>query len=114
LIGSATDAARLVAAYLNEGELDGQRILSPGSISKMTRNGHMKVGNDTSTNRWQGIGWQIYNAKGPLTLRHSGGGPGFSTEMQLCPDKKLGFVLFTNDVTCESWKILKSATMVDW
>jgi CubicO group peptidase (beta-lactamase class C family) len=114
LIGSATDAARLVAAYLNEGELDGRRILSPVSISRMTREGYIKRVNDTSINRWQGIGWQIYDDKGLLILRHSGGGPGFSTEMQLCPDKKLGFVLFTNDATCESWKILKSATKVNW
>jgi CubicO group peptidase (beta-lactamase class C family) len=114
LIGSATDAACLVAAYLNEGELDGRRILSPVSISRMTREGHIKRANDTTKNRWQGIGWQIYDDKGLLILRHSGGGPGFSTEMQLCPDKKLGFVLFTNDVTCESWKILKSTTKVNW
>jgi len=109
LIGSATDAARLVAAYLNGGELDGHRILSPASISRMTREGYIKKGN-----RWQGIGWQIYDDKGQLMIKHSGGGPGFSTEMQLYPEKKLGFVLFTNDVTCESWKIITSVTKVNW
>lgn len=49
LIGSATDAARFVAAYLNEGELDGRRILSPVSITRMTHEGHIKKGNDQST-----------------------------------------------------------------
>ena len=114
LIGSAMDAARLVAVYLNGGELDGYRILSPVSISRMTREGHIRRANDTSTNSRQGIGWQIYDNKGELTLRQSGGGPGYRTEMQLCPDKKLGFVLFTNDVTCESWKIITSVTKVNW
>jgi D-alanyl-D-alanine carboxypeptidase len=114
LIGSASDAARLVAAYMNGGELDGRRILSSASIFRMTHDGHCIRANDTTKNRCQGIGWQIYDRNGELTLRHSGGGPGFSTELQLCPDKKLGFVLFTNDATCESWKILKSATKVNW
>jgi D-alanyl-D-alanine carboxypeptidase len=109
LIGSAADAARLIAAYLNGGELDGQRILSPASISRMTHEGYIKRGT-----RWQGICWQVYDDGGQPMLKHSGGGPGFSTEMQLYPDKKLGFVLFTNDVTCETWKIMNTVTKVHW
>lgn len=109
LIGSADDAARLIAAYLNGGELDGKRILSQASIERMTKEGHIKAGN-----RWQGIGWQVHDDNGQLILRHSGGGPGFSTEIRLYPDKNLGFVLFANDVTCEPWQILRTATKVNW
>jgi CubicO group peptidase (beta-lactamase class C family) len=109
LIGSATDAARLVAAYLNGGELGGRRILSAASVSRMTHEGYIKRGN-----RRQGICWQVYDDNGQLMLNHSGGGPGFSTEMQLYPDRKLGFVLFTNDVTCEYWKIMSTITKVNW
>ena len=115
LIGSATDAARLVAAYLNDGELDGQRILSHESIIMMTHEGHIKgTANALQTNCLQGIGWQIYDDNGQLMIKHPGGGLGFSTEMQLHPDKKLGFVLFTNDVTCEGWKILNLAATLNW
>ena len=112
LIGPATDAARLAAAYLNGGELDGKRILSQETISMMTSDENVK--GKASENRLQGIGWQIYDDKGQQMITHDGGGLGFSTVMQLYPDKKLGFVLFTNDVTCEGWRILNLAVTLNW
>jgi D-alanyl-D-alanine carboxypeptidase len=120
LIGSASDAARLVAAYLNGGELDGQRILSQESITRMTYEGYMNgKQEDPQFNRKQGIGWQVYNpkggtAKGRFVITHEGGGIGFSTKMQLYPDENLGFVLFTNDVTCKCWKIINLAATLNW
>jgi CubicO group peptidase (beta-lactamase class C family) len=115
LIGSATDAARFVVAYLNVGELDGKRILSQETITRMTHEGHIKgKANDPRSNRLQGIGWQIFDDNGRLMIKHEGGGLGFSTDMQLHPDKKLGFVLFTNDVTCQGWKILNLAATLNW
>lgn len=115
LIGSATDAARLVAAYLNGGALNGQRILSQESITTMTYEGQIKAKNEDSLNyRRQGIGWQIYGKSGRWVLTHDGGGPGFSTKIQLYPDENLGFVLFTNDVTCETWKIVNLAGTLKW
>jgi D-alanyl-D-alanine carboxypeptidase len=115
LIGSATDAARFVAAYLNGGELDGKRILSQETVTMMTHQGHIKgKANDPRSNRLQGIGWQIFNDNGQLMIKHEGGGLGFSTDMQLYPDKKLGFVLFTNDVTCKGWEILNLAATLNW
>lgn len=115
LIGSATDAARLVSAYLNGGELNGRRILSQESITMMTREGHVeKKTSGQRLKRLQGIGWQIYEDSVRLMIKHSGGGPGFSTEMQLYPDEKLGFVLFTNDGTFEGWKIMNLVTTLKW
>lgn len=115
LIGSATDAARLVTAYLNGGVLDGQRILSQESISAMTYEGQIRAKNEDTLNyRRQGIGWQIYGKSGRWVLTHEGGGPGFSTKIQLYPDEKLGFVLFTNDATCEAWKIVNLASTLKW
>ena len=35
------DAARFVMAFLNEGELDGARILSPESVAMMFHEGHV-------------------------------------------------------------------------
>ena len=115
LIGPATDAARLAAAYLNGGVLDGRRILSQGSITTMTFEGQIKEKNEDSLNyHRQGICWQIYGKSGRWVLTHDGGGPGFSTKIQLYPDEHLGFVLFTNDVTCEPWKIINLAASLKW
>jgi D-alanyl-D-alanine carboxypeptidase len=115
LIGSVTDAAILVTAYLNGGVLNGQRILSQESITAMTYEGQIKAKNEDSLNyRRQGIGWQIYRKSGRWVLTHDGGGPGFSTKIQLYPDENLGFVLFTNDATCETWKIINLAATLKW
>jgi D-alanyl-D-alanine carboxypeptidase len=115
LIGPATDAARLMTAYLNGGELEGRRILSRESIAAMTHEGHIRgKGGDPQIRRWQGIGWQVHDDKGRLMIKHDGGGLGFSAVMQMYPDDKLGFVLFTNDVRCEGWRIVNLAAGMDW
>jgi D-alanyl-D-alanine carboxypeptidase len=115
LIGPATDAARLVTAYVNGGELDGRRILSRESIDAMTHEGHIGgKADDRQVNRRQGIGWQVYDDKGRLMIQHQGGGLGFSTIMQIYPNENLGFVLFTNDVACEGWRIVNLAAGLDW
>ena len=115
LIGSVTDAARLVTAFLNGGAFNGRQILSQESISIMTYKGQIKAINEDSQNyHRQGICWQIYGKSGRWVLTHDGGGPGFSTKIQLYPDEHLGFVLFTNDVTCEAWKIINLAGTLKW
>jgi D-alanyl-D-alanine carboxypeptidase len=115
LIGPATDAARLVTAYLNGGELDGRRVLSRESIIAMTYEGQIRgKADDPQINRRQGIGWQVYDDRGRLRIKHEGGGLGFSTVMQMYPEDKLGFVLFTNDVACEGWRIVNLAAGLDW
>lgn len=115
LIGPAEDAARLVIAYLNGGELDGQRILSRESIAAMTHEGHIKgKADDPEINRRQGIGWRVYDDQGRMMIKHDGGGLGFSTVMQLYPDEGLGIVLFTNDVTSETRKIVRVAGGLKW
>jgi D-alanyl-D-alanine carboxypeptidase len=115
LIGSTSDAARLAAAYLNGGVLVGRRILSQESIAAMTYGGQIKATNEDSLNfRRQGICWQMYSKSGRWVLTHDGGGPGFSTKIQLYPDEHLGFILFTNDVTCEPWRIINLAATLNW
>lgn len=115
LIGSAEDAARLVTAYLNGGIYHGRRILSQESIAAMTHDGQIKAKNEDSLNyHRQGICWQIYGKSGRWVLTHDGGGPGFSTKIQLYPDENLGFVLFSNDATCEAWKIINLAGTLKW
>jgi D-alanyl-D-alanine carboxypeptidase len=115
LIGSATDAARLAMAYLNKGELDGRRILSEQSATTMTHESHIgKAKKQYSYFIRQGIGWQIYKGRGGLMLQHGGSGMGFITLMQLYPDEKLGFILFTNDTKSEPWRILDLAAKLNW
>ena len=117
LIGSITDATRLVRAYLNKGMLDGHRILSEKSIGIMTNEGHVAEANDKGSYFFkQGIGWQVFKEKSGYKLQHTGGGPGFYTMMQIYPDDDLGLVLFCNDVTLEKygWRILRLGADLNW
>ena len=115
LIGSATDAARMTMAYLNKGELNGHRILTEKSVNRMTTESHIRQVNDKHKYFVrQGLGWQIYKDRGQLMLQHAGGGIGFSTIMQIYPDEKLGFILFSNDTKCQGWRILQLAAKLNW
>jgi CubicO group peptidase (beta-lactamase class C family) len=115
LIGSVKDAANFVAAYLNGGELEGQRILCSELIDTMTYAGHIKGNDEDPANyRRRGLGWQIYYQSGRYALTHDGGGLGFITKIQLYPDENLGIILFANDVTCEPWRIINLAAALNW
>ncbi len=115
LIGSVEDAAKLVIAYMNGGVYQGQQILTQESIRKMTYDEQVIIKQEDSLNyHRQGICWQIYGKPGRWVLTHDGGGPGFSTKIQLYPDEKLGLVLFTNDATCEPWKLINLAATLEW
>jgi CubicO group peptidase (beta-lactamase class C family) len=118
LIGPATDAARLAMMYLNKGELDGERILSLESISKMTYEGHVRV-KDPSSERyadtWRGLGWaSIAREDGRLWVEHIGGGVGFGSSMRLYPEEGLGIIMMANDTKIHRDTIIDHFASLDW
>lgn len=115
LIGPASDAANLAIAYLNEGKFNNRQILSKESVAVMNYEGQFREENEDPQNyRRQGIGWQLYGNSERWVVTHEGGGPGFRVKFQLYPDEKLGFILFFNDVTCETWQIINLAATLKW
>jgi CubicO group peptidase (beta-lactamase class C family) len=117
LIGPATDASRFVAAILNGGELDGQRILSPKSVRMMIHDSHVlgKAGeSDTYPGMSYGLGWHVVPEGARLRIQHRGGGPGFGTEMRLYPEEGLGMVVMANDTTYDRDAILDLVAQLDW
>ncbi len=105
LIGSASDVARLIMAYLNRGILDGKRILSPESVSTLTQtapiNGH-------------GLGWFVGKSDGSRFLEHAGGGPGFATMLRLYPDRGLGIAILANGTDFDRQGLIDLLTSLDW
>ena len=99
LIGPASDVGRLLLAYLNAGELDGVRILSPQSVALMTGASHV-LGEGPNIaaykNGQHGIGWYVIPEGQRLRLQHDGAGPGFATTMRLYPAEKLGIAILAN------------------
>jgi CubicO group peptidase (beta-lactamase class C family) len=117
LIGPATDASRFVAAILNGGELDGQRILSPKSVRMMIHDSHVlgKAGeSDTYPGMSYGLGWHVVPEGARLRIQHRGGGPGFGTEMRVYPEEGLGMVVMANDTTYDRDAILDLVAQLDW
>ena len=88
-------------AFLNGGELDGARILSPESVAMMTLEEHIvdvQVGpSSIYEGAKHGLGWWTCPDGERQRLMHTGGGPGFAAIMQLYPEERLGIVLLGNE-----------------
>jgi CubicO group peptidase (beta-lactamase class C family) len=101
VIGPAKDAARFVMAFLNGGELDGARILSPESVAMMTREEHIVEVKGGAPAVYKGLrhglGWWTWPDGGLLRIMHTGAGPGFAAIMQLYPEERLGIILLGNE-----------------
>jgi len=101
VIGPASDTARFVMAFLNGGELDGARILSPESVAMMTNDSHIEAKGGTAgfyKGVKHGLCWWIYPDGERLRIMHSGDVPmGFSAIMQLYPEERLGVIVHGNE-----------------
>jgi CubicO group peptidase (beta-lactamase class C family) len=117
LIGPATDVARLMLAYLNGGELDGVRIVSPQSIELMSYSNYVRgEGPNISsyTDGQHGLGWYVIPEEGRQRLQHHGGGPGFATTMRLYPEKSLGIVILANGTDLDRDGLADRLTELFW
>ena len=85
LIGDALDASRFLRMHLNNGELDGHRILTPRTARGMRSLDHHGKPFD------HGIGWfrKPTNDTGDW-VEHFGAGAGFWNVMRLYPDRGVG------------------------
>ena len=94
VFSTAEDVGRLAQLYLNDGELEGTRLLQPETVAEMTRN--QIEGID-----WRGLGWEL-NADyymGHLASPQTYGHTGFTgTSLVIDPRRQLIVVLLTNRV----------------
>jgi CubicO group peptidase (beta-lactamase class C family) len=98
--GTIVDLSRFVMAFLNGGELDGRRILSPESVNTMVNEGHTPAKGgpaDYYQGLKHGLGWFIWPNGRRQGIMHNGDGPGFSTIMQLYPKERLGVIVLGNE-----------------
>lgn len=115
MIAPATDVIRFILAYLNGGELDGVRILSPETVNMMSSESHIAAANKGQSDRpISGLGWAIYPQGDRLFLGHGGGGPGFGSLICLNPQESLGMLVVANDTTYDKKKIIELLIGLDW
>ncbi|WP_138732553.1 serine hydrolase domain-containing protein [Modestobacter excelsi] len=108
LIGSATDAARLVRLHLADGTIDGARILAPDTARSM-RTIHAP-GRPFDL----GLGWFRRSADRdaqPAFVEHWGTGGGFWNAMRLYPGHKIGIVVMANTTRAYDHHALMTALL---
>lgn len=90
LVGDVLEAGRFLRLHLNDGELDGVRILAADTARRMRS---LTPGKP----RDHGLGW--IRSPGPgrgSWVEHFGAGVGFCNVMRLYPERGLGIVVMTN------------------
>ena len=91
LIGDVVDAARFLRLHLNDGELDGQRILAAETARRM------RVLDRPGKPFDHALGWfRRPTDRAGDWVEHFGSGIGFWNVMRLYPDRGLGIVMMTN------------------
>ncbi|XZE55715.1 serine hydrolase [Planctomycetaceae bacterium SH139] len=95
MFSSVTDLAKFSEVLLaNDEELAGEelaeRLLSPGSLNAMTSVG------DSVGEQGFGLGFYVDQFAGQKRIGHGGAVYGFSTQLTLLPEKKLGVVAVSN------------------
>ncbi len=104
LVGGVADAARLAMLHLNDGTLDGVRILPADLAAQMRqvvpRGGPLDIG----------LGWYRPAGHAPTFVEHLGGGSGFWTVIRLYPDAGLGVVVMGNTTRYDHDAILTAVT----
>ncbi len=111
LIGPVRDAARLVQAHLNGGQVDGVHILSADSVATMQRISVRGRLIDV------GLGW--FRRHSSVTEAHPyleqlGGGAGFFNDMRIYPEDSLGIVVMGNSTSYDIERVLAAVCSVNW
>lgn len=90
LRSSVRELSRFVAAHLNAGSLDGERILLPRSARAMRTIQNPSIAND------MGLGFFADTMGGLLMVGHDGGDDGVSTQMWFSRGAGIGVIVLTN------------------
>lgn len=88
---NAVDMAKWVRLMLNEGAVNGKRLVTERSFKELI-SPHMTMGGTSS----YGYGWMLHDWNGHKVVEHGGNIDGFNAQVALMPDQKLGFALLTN------------------
>ncbi len=88
---TARDMAQWLRFMLAGGVIDGKRLVSEKNFAELIKP-HITI----AQNYHYGLGWFIRDWRGRRIVEHGGNLPGFSAEVAMIPEEKLGLVLLTN------------------
>ncbi len=95
---SASDAARWLILHMNDGEIDGKRVISAERARQMRtlQSRFPKKEGSIRVMEGFGLGWQVGTFHGTPLCSHGGGYAGTATYYAMLPEKKCGFALLMN------------------
>lgn len=91
ITSNVLDMSRWIRMLLDDGELDGARIV-PASVLDEAWSPQMKI----SGSMQYGLGWFIETWQGKKVVHHGGNIDGYAAQVGLMPGEDLGFVMLTN------------------
>jgi CubicO group peptidase (beta-lactamase class C family) len=100
---SARDLAQWVRFQLNEGAIDGKRLLSADALKETWKphtvlpvNNESRDDNPTTNINTYGLGWRVQDYRGALLVSHGGALNYQRAQVALLPGLKAGVVVLTN------------------
>jgi CubicO group peptidase (beta-lactamase class C family) len=100
------DMARFVMAMLNDGELDGVRIINSNTLRDMW-DPRWVISEDPPSAA--AMGWVVEDFNGHRMVRHFGSDDGFRSALLIFPDDEAGLFLVTNDEATPMRDIARTA-----
>jgi CubicO group peptidase (beta-lactamase class C family) len=114
IISSAHDMAQWVRFQLNDGVVDGKRLVGSAAFREthtpqVVTGAARGAGGDTAAVSYfstYGMGWLVGDYRHQLTWEHSGGTLGMTSQVSLVPEKKFGVVVLSNMASAQLPAIL--------
>jgi CubicO group peptidase (beta-lactamase class C family) len=95
MYSTVADIARFISLQFRDGEAGGAQILSGSTLREM----HSPVLISQDFEQAYGIAWRMRKLAGHKAMGHSGGLPGWSTNITLIPGLKIAAIAFANTGT---------------
>ncbi len=101
LNSSVNDMAQWLRFWLNKGQVNDQKLLTPASYGQM-----IAMQTPLNPNRFDrakgahfkgyGLGWFLWDYRGKQLVEHDGGLPGYISKISFIPEAKVGVVILCN------------------
>ncbi len=95
MYSTVEDIAKFIAMQFRDAPVGGNQVLGGSTLREM----HMPANVMPDFEMGFGIGWGIRRVSGLKVIGHSGGLPGYTTNITLVPALKLAVIVFTNTGT---------------
>lgn len=96
---TSNDMANWTLTWLNNGQFDKQQVIPENYVKNATNIHNIRPQDSADSNAYlfgDGFGWRVESFKGHYKINHGGNTSGFSSQVVMYPNDKLGIVVLTN------------------